>query len=87
MRSGSRPSLNPAPSADQSDEIGAAARLFLANFRRPPRANAAEPIAEGGTAVGLSPSMAPWAGVLDEQELWDVVAYVRSLAKPPYACP
>ena len=54
MRSGSRPSLNPAPSADQSDEIGAAARLFLANFRRPPRANAAEPIAEGGTAHARS---------------------------------
>ena len=54
MRSGSRPSLNPAPSADQSDATGAAARRFPANFRRPPRANEAEPIAEGGTAHARS---------------------------------
>ena len=54
MRSGSRPSLNPAPSADQSDATGAAALRFPANFRRPPRANEAEPIAEGGTAHARS---------------------------------
>ena len=54
MRSGSRPSLNPAPSADQSDATAPAALRFPANFRRPPRANEAEPIAEGGTAHARS---------------------------------
>lgn len=44
-------------------------------------------IAEGGTAVGKSPLMAPWGGVLNEQQVKDVVAYVRSLATPAYSCP
>jgi cytochrome c553 len=44
-------------------------------------------IAEGGAAVGKSPLMAPWGGVLNEQQVMDVVAYVRSLADPPYSCP
>jgi mono/diheme cytochrome c family protein len=44
-------------------------------------------IAEGGAAVGKSPLMAPWAGALSGPELWDVVAYVRTLAVPPYSCP
>lgn len=42
-------------------------------------------IAEGGAAVGKSPTMAPWAGTLDEQQIRDVVAFVRSLAVPPYS--
>jgi len=28
--------------------------------------------------------MAPWGGVLNDQQIWDVIAYVRSLAQPPY---
>lgn len=45
-------------------------------------------IGEGGTAVGKSPLMAAWGGVLNEDQLWDVVAYVRSLARDPaYTCP
>jgi mono/diheme cytochrome c family protein len=44
-------------------------------------------IAEGGAAVGKSPLMAPWAGALSGPELWDVVAFVRTLAVPPYSCP
>jgi mono/diheme cytochrome c family protein len=28
--------------------------------------------------------MAPWGSLLGEAEIWDVVAFVRSLAKPPY---
>ena len=44
-------------------------------------------IAEGGAAVGKSPLMAPWGGVLNEQQVKDVVAYVRSLADPAYSCP
>jgi mono/diheme cytochrome c family protein len=41
-------------------------------------------IKEGGTAVGKSPLMAPWGGTLSDAQIWDAVAFVRSLAKPPY---
>ncbi|MGI9431155.1 MAG: c-type cytochrome [Myxococcota bacterium] len=44
-------------------------------------------IRDGGPAVGKSPLMAPWGGALSDVQLDDVVAYVRSLAQPPYACP
>ena len=38
-------------------------------------------IAEGGVAVGLSPMMTPWGHTLKGDDLENVVAYVRSLAK------
>lgn len=41
----------------------------------------------GGPAVGKSPLMAPWGGTLGDQQIWNLVAFVRSLADPPYACP
>ena len=41
-------------------------------------------IKEGGAAVGKSPLMAPWGGTLNDAQIWDLVAFVRSLAKPPY---
>jgi mono/diheme cytochrome c family protein len=41
----------------------------------------------GGGAVGKSPLMAPWGGTLSDQQIWNLVAFVRSLAEPPYACP
>jgi mono/diheme cytochrome c family protein len=41
-------------------------------------------IKEGGPAVGKSPLMAPWGGTLSDEQIWDVVAFVRSLAQPPY---
>ena len=41
-------------------------------------------IKEGGQSVGKSPMMAPWGGVLSDAQIWDVVAFVRSLSKPPY---
>ncbi len=44
-------------------------------------------IAEGGAAVGKSPQMAPWGGALSPAQVLDVVAFVRTLAAPPYACP
>jgi high-affinity iron transporter len=44
-------------------------------------------IAEGGAALGKSPQMTPFGGVLTPGEVLDVVAFVRSLARPPYACP
>jgi mono/diheme cytochrome c family protein len=37
-------------------------------------------IAEGGQVLGLAPKMLPWKDMLDEREIRDVAAYVRSLA-------
>ncbi|MEM7008902.1 MAG: cytochrome c [Thermodesulfobacteriota bacterium] len=34
-------------------------------------------INEGGAAVGLSPMMAAWGGVLSEPQIWDVIAYIH----------
>ena len=34
-------------------------------------------ISEGGASVGLSPMMAAWGGTLSEQDIWNVIAYVR----------
>jgi mono/diheme cytochrome c family protein len=44
-------------------------------------------IKEGGASVGKSPLMAPWGGALNDAQIRDVVAYVRSLADPPYTGP
>lgn len=35
-------------------------------------------IKEGGTAVGLSPMMAAWGGVLSDQQIWDVIAFIHT---------
>ena len=40
-------------------------------------------IKEGGPAVGLSPLMAPFGGQLNDKEVWDVVAFIRSIPNPP----
>ncbi len=37
-------------------------------------------IRDGGSAVGKSPMMAAWKGNLSDQQIWDLVAYIRSLA-------
>ncbi|HXK26511.1 MAG TPA: cytochrome c [Myxococcota bacterium] len=44
-------------------------------------------IKEGGASVGKSPMMAPWGGTLSDAQIVDVVAYVRTLADPPYKKP
>jgi len=44
----------------------------------------AKVIKEGGPAVGKSPLMPPQAD-LNAQQLADVIAFVRSLAVPPYS--
>ena len=42
-------------------------------------------ISEGGASVGLSPMMAAWGGVLSEQQIWDVIAYIhQDLCKCEY---
>jgi mono/diheme cytochrome c family protein len=35
----------------------------------------------GGPAVGKSPLMAPWGGVLTDDQIRDVIAYVRTLSR------
>ena len=40
-------------------------------------------IKEGGPAVGLSPLMAPFGSQLNDKEVWDVVAFIRSIPNPP----
>ena len=42
-------------------------------------------IKEGGPAVGKSPLMAAWGGSLSDAQIRDVMAYIRSLADPPYS--
>jgi cytochrome c oxidase cbb3-type subunit III len=46
-----------------------------------------EIISKGGSAVGKSPMMPAWGGQFKENQLRDLVAYVRSMADPPYKAP
>ena len=41
-------------------------------------------IGEGGAAVQRSPLMPSWKGTLSSQQIADVIAYLRTLAVPPY---
>jgi cytochrome c1 len=41
-------------------------------------------IKDGGTAVGKSPLMTPWGGTLSDDAIRDVIAFLRSIADPPY---
>jgi mono/diheme cytochrome c family protein len=43
-----------------------------------------EIISKGGSAVGKSPMMPGWGGQFKEKQLRDILAYVRSIANPPY---
>jgi mono/diheme cytochrome c family protein len=38
----------------------------------------------GGPSVGKSPMMAPVGGSLSDQQIRNVIAFIRSLADPPY---
>jgi len=42
-------------------------------------------IEQGGGAVGKSPMMAPWGMTLSDNQIHSVVAFIRTLADPPYA--
>lgn len=35
----------------------------------------------GGAAIGKSPTMPPWGGALSDQDIKNVIAFIRSLAK------
>ena len=41
-------------------------------------------ISVGGPAVGKSPMMAPWGGSLSDAQIRNIIAFIRSLADPPY---
>jgi mono/diheme cytochrome c family protein len=41
-------------------------------------------ISKGGSAVGKSPMMPGWGGQFKETQVRDILAYVRSIAVPPY---
>lgn len=42
-------------------------------------------VAQGGAAVGKSPMMAPWSPALSDSEIRSTVAFMRTLADPPYS--
>jgi len=46
-----------------------------------------EIITKGGSAVGKSSFMPPWGSALDEKQIRDLVAFIRTLAVPPYKGP
>jgi mono/diheme cytochrome c family protein len=41
-------------------------------------------VKEGGAAVGKSPMMAAWGGAMSDAQIRNVVAFMRTLADPPY---
>jgi mono/diheme cytochrome c family protein len=41
-------------------------------------------ISKGGGAVGKSTFMPSWGGALNDKQIREVVAYIRTLATPPY---
>jgi mono/diheme cytochrome c family protein len=40
-------------------------------------------ISEGGEASGMSPDMQPWGGTISDEEIHELVKYVRSFCKKP----
>ncbi|MBI2173660.1 MAG: cytochrome c [Candidatus Omnitrophica bacterium] len=44
-------------------------------------------IKNGGVGIKKSPLMPAWGNQLKEPDIWNLVAYIRSLAKPPYKPP
>lgn len=41
-------------------------------------------VKNGGQAVGKSDQMPGWGNILSDQDITDVIAFVRTLARPPY---
>lgn len=44
-------------------------------------------VKEGGASVGKSALMAAWGGTLGDEDIWHIVAFVRTLAEPAYTGP
>ena len=62
--------LNPKP-ANHSDHV------FMASLSDQ---HLYQVIAKGGASVGKSPMMAPWGGVINEQGIKDLIAFLRRLS-------
>jgi cytochrome c oxidase cbb3-type subunit III len=62
--------LNPKP-ANHSD------RAFMAGLSDE---HLYQVISKGGASVGKSPMMAPWGGVINDQGIKDLIAYLRQLS-------
>lgn len=41
-------------------------------------------IKEGGASVGKAQFMPAWGSQIKDPEIWNVIAYIRTLAAPPY---
>jgi mono/diheme cytochrome c family protein len=41
-------------------------------------------VKEGGQSVGKSQLMPGWAAQIKDPDIWNVIAYIRTLAVPPY---
>ena len=62
--------LNPRP-ANHSDHV------FMAGLTD---AHLYQVISKGGASVGKSPMMAPWGGVINDQGIRDLIAFLRQLS-------
>lgn len=62
--------LNPRP-ANHADHV------FMAGLTD---AHLYQVISKGGASVGKSPMMAPWGGVINDQGIKDLIAYLRELS-------
>jgi mono/diheme cytochrome c family protein len=62
--------LNPKP-ANHADHV------FMAGLTDP---HLYQVISKGGASVGKSPMMAPWGGVINDQGIKDLIAYLRQLS-------
>jgi mono/diheme cytochrome c family protein len=41
-------------------------------------------IKDGGVAVGKAQFMPGWGAQVKDQDIWNLIAYIRTLAVPPY---
>jgi len=46
-----------------------------------------EIIAKGGSGVGKSPFMPAWGSLLKDQQIRNIISYMRSLSIPPLKAP
>ena len=51
-------------------------------MQKKPDAELFKVISEGGDAAGMSADMQPWGGTLSDQEIHDLVKFIRGFCKP-----
>ncbi len=80
-----KPAPTPAPAASPEPEPAKPARHNDGNFMNAlDDAYLAQVIRDGGASVGKSTWMAARGGTLSDADIADVIAFIRSLADPPY---